>query len=120
MDQYLAWLSDVAAVPNSSLFRACSMHGEPRPHGMSRYDAVRMVKRRARLAGLADTVCCHSFRATGITTYLRNDGTLETAQAIARHRSPRTTLLYDWRQGEISLCEIARIVICPIKYQTLQ
>ena len=40
----------------------------------------------------------HTFRATGITAYLKNSGTLETAQHIANHESPRTTKLYDRRQ----------------------
>ena len=38
---------------------------------------------------------CHVFRATGITAYLEAGGTLENAQAMAAHESPRTTKLYD-------------------------
>ena len=38
---------------------------------------------------------CHTFRATGITAYLEAGGTLENAQAMAAHESPRTTKLYD-------------------------
>jgi hypothetical protein len=41
------------------------------------------------------STCCHTFRATGITTYLQNGGTLERAQAIANLDSPRTTKVYD-------------------------
>jgi hypothetical protein len=37
----------------------------------------------------------HTFRATGITAYLKNKGTLEHAQTLANHASPRTTKLYD-------------------------
>ena len=37
----------------------------------------------------------HTFRATGITAYLKNSGKLEVAQQIANHESPRTTKLYD-------------------------
>jgi hypothetical protein len=36
-----------------------------------------------------------TFRATGITAYQENDGTIENAHAIAAHESPRTTKLYD-------------------------
>jgi integrase len=54
-----------------------------------------MIKRRARKAGLNERICCHTFRATGITAYLENGGTLENAQVIAAHESPRTTKLYD-------------------------
>ena len=52
-------------------------------------------------------------RATGITTYQENVGTLEDAQATAAHESPRTTSLYDRRGDEISLNEVERIVIWP-------
>ena len=70
-----------------------------------------MVKRRARAAGLPDTTCCHTFRATGITAYLNNHGTIEHAQVIAAHSSPRTTKLYDRRDDAITLDEIERIGI---------
>jgi len=50
--------------------------------------------------GFGDRICCHTFRATGITAYLENKGTIEGAQAIATHESPRTTKLYDRRQDE--------------------
>ena len=70
-----------------------------------------MVKRRAPAAGLSGKVCCHTFRATGITAYLDNGGTIENAQAIAAHESPRTTKLYDRTGDEITLDEIERILI---------
>ena len=53
----------------------------------------------------------HLFRATGITAYLKNGGTLENAQAMAAHESPRTTKLYDRTSDEITLDEIERITI---------
>jgi integrase len=72
---------------------------------MTRNDALRAIKRRARAAGLsAGSVCCHTFRATGITTFLENGGSLETAQAIAAHESPRTTMLYDRTGEKIMTC----------------
>jgi hypothetical protein len=37
----------------------------------------------------------HNFRATDITAYLENGGTIEHAQQIANHESPKTTKLYD-------------------------
>jgi hypothetical protein len=43
--------------------------------------------------------------------FLKNKGTLETAQYIANHESPRTTKLYDRRQDEISLDEVEKISI---------
>ena len=50
---------------------------------------MRIVKRRAAAAGLPPEICCHTFRATGITSYLRNGGELNKAQAIANHESPQ-------------------------------
>ena len=41
--------------------------------------------------------------------YLRNGGSLETAQEIAAHESSKTTKLYDRSHGEIILDEIERI-----------
>jgi integrase len=70
-----------------------------------------MIKRRARRAGLPENICCHTFRATGITTYLQNGGTIEKAQQIAAHESPRTTKLYDRTNDAITLDEIERIMI---------
>lgn len=54
---------------------------------------------------------CHAFRATGITAYLEANGTLENAQAMAAHESPRTTKLYDRTGDEITLDEVERITI---------
>jgi integrase len=59
---------------------------ESRPRSaMHRVDAWRMIRRCARDAGLDAEICCHTFRATGITAYLDNSGTLENAQARAAH-----------------------------------
>ena len=54
---------------------------------------------------------CHTFRATGITAYLLNGGTLERAQAIAAHESPRTTKLYDRTADEVTIEDIEKIGI---------
>ena len=62
---------------------------------LSRRVVLAMIKRRAAAAGLPPSTCCHTFRATGITAYLSNGGTLEHAQQIAGHASPKTTKLYD-------------------------
>lgn len=70
-----------------------------------------MVKRRALAAGLSERICCHTFRATGITAYLEAGGTIEKAQQIAAHDSPKTTKLYDRTNDQITLDEIERIVI---------
>jgi len=57
----------------------------------ARVDAWRSVQRRAAVARLIVHVGNHSFRATGITAYLNAGGTLEKCQAMAAHKSPRTT-----------------------------
>jgi integrase/recombinase XerD len=57
------------------------------------------------------TTCSHTFWATGITTYLQDGGTIQHAQQIASHESPRTTKLYDRISDAISLDEIERILI---------
>lgn len=78
---------------------------------MHQVDVYRMVCRRAEDAGVRTQICCHSFRATGITEYLRNGGKLEVAQQMANHESARTTGLYDRRNDQISLDEVERILI---------
>lgn len=78
---------------------------------MNRVDAWRMVQRRAAGLGFRVRIGCHTFRATGITAYLEAGGTLENAQAMAAHESPRTTKLYDRTGDEITLDEVERISI---------
>lgn len=110
LDAYLraAGIGDEAKSP---LFRTIDRQGRLTERGTNRNDALRMIKRRAKAAGLSAKVCCHTFRATGITAYLENGGTIEKAQVIAAHESPRTTKLYDRTSDEITLDEIERIVI---------
>ncbi len=78
---------------------------------MAQADVFRMVGRRAVAADIGTRIGCHSFRATGITEYLRNGGRLEIAQQMANHESARTTGLYDRRQGQVTLDEIERVKI---------
>jgi len=73
-------------------------------------NAYNMVKERARQAGIASPVCCHTFRATGITSYLKNGGTIEHAALMANHSSIRTTQLYDRRNDDVQLDEVERII----------
>jgi integrase len=53
----------------------------------------------------------HTFRSTGITAYLETGGTLENAQAMAAHESPRTTKHYDRAAHMITLDEVERTVL---------
>ena len=93
------------------LFRTVGRGRALTPNRMHRADVLRMVYRRARAAGLDVHASCHTFRATGITAYLENGGTIEKAQQIAAHESPRTTKLYDRTNDELTLDEIERIAI---------
>ena len=72
-------------------------------------NAYAIVGRRAAAAGIATRLGNHSFRATGITAYLKNGGTLEKAAQMANHASTRTTQLYDRRSDEVTLDEVERI-----------
>lgn len=76
---------------------------------MDRGDALRMVKRRLIAAGIPPAFSNHSFRATGITEFLANGGSLEVAQQLANHADSRTTKLYDRRAARLELEEIVRI-----------
>jgi integrase len=58
-------------------------------------NAYAMIRRRAAAVGIATKLGNHTFRATGITAYLKNGGMLEKAAAMADHASTRTTQLYD-------------------------
>jgi hypothetical protein len=59
-------------------------------------------------AGVKTRIGNHSMRATGITDYLKSDGTLERAQIVAAHSSPCSTKLYDRRKELANLSEIER------------
>ena len=73
---------------------------------MHRVDAWRMIQRRAAELGMKVEIGCHTFRATGITAYLEAGGTLENAQAMAAHESPRTTKLYGRTGDETRLDQV--------------
>jgi integrase/recombinase XerD len=113
-EAYLDAYLDAAVIRDekkSPLFRSVDHHRKITANPMTRTDVLRMVKRRALAAGLPSSTCCHTFRATGITAYLENGGTIENAQAIAAHESPRTTKLYDRTSDDITLDEVERIAI---------
>ncbi len=57
---------------------------------------------------IATRVCNDGFRATGITAYLKNGGTLEKAADLANHSSTGATQLYDRRSDEVTLDEVKR------------
>jgi integrase len=115
LEQFLDEYLDAAGIGDrdkTPLFRsAAGRTGMLTDRPMHRVDAYEMVRRRTAEAGLEGKLGCHVFRATGITAYLYAGGTLENAQAMAAHESPRTTKLYDRTGDEITLDEIERIKI---------
>jgi site-specific recombinase XerD len=81
--------------------------GNPLPQA----NAWAMVNRRRLRAGIGTKIGNHTFRATGVTAYLKNGGTLEKAAQMANHASTRTTQLYDRRAEEVTLDEVERVLI---------
>ena len=111
IDEYLA-AAGIREDGKTPLFRsAIGKTGVLTEKPMNRVDAYRMIRRRTADAGFKVKLGCHVFRATGITAYLEAGGTLENAQAMAAHESPRTTKLYDRTDDAITLDEVERITI---------
>jgi integrase/recombinase XerD len=110
LDAYIR-AAGIASDTKGRLFRSIHKSDRFTDKVMTRFDVFHMIKRRAKAAALHYSTCCHTYRATGITTYLQNGGTLEHAQTIANHESPRTTKLYDRTREELSLNEVERIKI---------
>ena len=108
-DEYIA-AAGIAADVDEPLFRTTG-RSTGTPHRMTQQDAYRMIQRRAEQAGIKTKIGNHSMRATGITDYLKHEGTLENAQQMANHSSPRTTKLYDRRNDELTLDEYGKVGI---------
>jgi integrase/recombinase XerD len=113
LEQFLdEWLSTsgLSGEPDSPLFPTMR-HGKLEGRqALAQANVHLMIQRRALTAGIATRISCHSFRATGITTYLQNGGKLEIAQQMAGHESARTTGLYDRRNDSVALDEVERVV----------
>ncbi|PHP66736.1 integrase [Zhengella mangrovi] len=115
LEDYLQTYIDTAGLkddPRGPLFRTIGRGtGQLTRTPLPQSNAYAMIRRRAKAAGIDTEVGCHTFRATGITAYLKNGGTLERAAAMANHASTRTTQLYDRRSDKVSLDEVERILI---------
>lgn len=116
LDHYLEEYIRAAGIEGDAkgpLFRTATSRAgrELTENRMYQQDAYRMIQRRAEKAGIKTKIGNHSFRATGITAYLKNGGRLEVAQQMANHESSRTTGLYDRRGDEITLDEVERVGI---------
>jgi integrase len=109
LDEYLQ-AAGIGEEKNTPLFRTAFRKTkrltENRIHARN---VLEMTKKRALQAGIATPITNHSFRATGITNYLRNGGTREKAQQMANHSSARTTQLYDRREDEVTVQEIEKV-----------
>ena len=108
VDVYLE-TADIAGEKKKPLFRSLTPKRTLSENRLRRTKVWEMIKRRANQAGLPETTTCHTFRATGITTYLENGGSIEKAQRMAGHADPKTTGLYDRTNDSVSLDEIERI-----------
>ena len=121
LDKYLVAYLEAAELwgdPKAFVFQTMTRSGARKGTGrqlsgrpLPQASAWQMLQRRAAKAGLDTAVCNHTFRATGITTYVKNGGTLERAATIANHSSTRTTQLYDRRPDDVTLDEIEKIQI---------
>lgn len=110
LDTYLK-AAKLGADKTASIFRTIARNKSITDQTLTRTDVYKMIKRRAKKAGLPSSTCCHTFRGTGITVFRENGGSIERAQAIANHASPRTTKLYDRMDDKITETEIERIII---------
>ena len=92
------WLerSHLASNPSAPLFPSFAKNRETiESRSLDRRSVLKLVEKRARTSGILKQVCCHSFRATGVTEYMNSGGTIEIAQRIAGHTSPATTRMID-------------------------
>jgi len=111
LDAYVA-AAGIAGDAEGPLFRTAPGNGLTLSgNRMGSADVWRMIQRRIAATTIRTKVRCHTFRATGITCYLQGKGTLEKAQKMANHRSPRTTKLYDHTDDQVTLDEIEKIVV---------
>jgi len=103
VDAYMEAAGVQPADKHLPLFRSINSKRKLTTRRIDKREVWEMIKRRARTAGLPPSICCHTFRATGITSYLENGGTIEKAHQIAAYESPKTTKLYDRTADSITL-----------------
>ena len=109
LDEYLA-AAGIAADKDGPLFRTTG-RATGIPRRMVQKDAYKVIERRARQVGIKTRIGNHSLRATGITDYLKSDGSLAEARKMANHADTRTTQLYDRRGDVASLDEYNKVGI---------
>lgn len=109
LDEYLA-AAGIANDKEGPLFRTTG-RSTGTPHRMTQQDGYRLIERWAKQAGIRTRIGNHSMRATGITDYLKSDGSLSEARKMANHADTRTTQLYDRRGEAASLDEYGKVGI---------
>lgn len=109
LDEYIA-AAGIAADKEGPLFPTTG-RSTGKPHRMTQQDGYRMIERYAKRAGITTRIGNHSLRATGITDYLKSDGSLSEARKMANHADTRTTQLYDRRADVASLDEYGKVGI---------
>ena len=112
------WLerSHLASNPSAPLFPSFGKNRETiESRRLDRRSVLKLVEKRAKTSGILKRVCCHSFRATGVTEYMNSGGTIEIAQRIAGHTSPATTRIYDRSGDRLTLEEIERVQIGALR-----
>lgn len=84
LEAYIA-AAGIAQDRKGPLFRTTrGRSGELTGNSLPQSDVWRMMRRRTIAAGIKTEIGCHTFRATGITAYLKNGGKLEIAQQWPR------------------------------------
>ena len=84
------WLerSHLASNPNAPLFPSFGKNRETiESRCLDRRSVLKLVEKRAKASGILKRVCCHSFRATGVTEYM-NSGGCSGSLAIPVQRPP--------------------------------
>jgi site-specific recombinase XerD len=109
LDEYLA-AAGIAGDKDGPLFRTTG-RSTGTPHRMTQQDGYRLIERRAKQAGIKTRIGNHTMRATGLTDYLKSNGSLSEARKMANHADTRTTQLYDRRGDTASLDEYGKVGI---------
>jgi integrase len=106
LDDYIA----ADGIADDPLFRTTGRK-TGQAQAMWQQNVYRMIQRRATSGRHQDQDRQSHLPRDRHPAYLKNKGTLEHAQTLANHASPRTAKLYDRRSDEISLDEVEKILI---------
>ena len=109
LDEYIA-AGGIGRDTDGPLFRTTG-RSTGTAYRMTQQDAYRLIQRHAKRAGIKTRIGNHSMRATGITDYLKSDGSLGEARKMANHADTRTTQLYDRLGDAAALDEYQKVEI---------